>query len=370
MAKRDFYDVLGVAKGASADEINKAYRKKAKQYHPDISDEDNAETKFKEVQEAYETLNDPEKRDSYDRFGHAGANQGFGDGGFEGFGGFGGFGDIFGDFFGGGQRQQRYDGPERGSDKQMVMTIDFMEAVLGTKKTVKIDINEDCSICKGTGAKSKKDIHTCKTCDGDGYINVEQRTILGNVRSQRVCNTCGGTGKTITNKCDTCRGNGRVNKQKTVEINIPAGINNNMTLRVAGHGDGGTKGAGPGDLLITFRVRDHKVFNRRGNDIILDLPISFADAALGTSVEVPTIHGDVNLKIPAGIQSGTSLRMREKGVQLVNSKRMGDQHVVVEVQTPKNLSTREKELFEELSQLESKEKTSKWNKFKNIFKND
>ena len=215
--KRDYYDILGVSKDASQDEVSKAYRKKAKQYHPDISEEENAEEKFKEVQEAYETLNDPEKRDSYDRFGHQDPNQGFGGfgGGFEGFGG---FGDIFSDFFGGGRQQRRYDGPERGEDRQMVMNIEFMEAVLGTEKTVKINVEEDCSVCDGTGAKSKKDIHECSTCNGQGYINVEQRTILGSVRSQRVCNTCGGSGKTITNKCETCRGGGRVKTDKTVKV--------------------------------------------------------------------------------------------------------------------------------------------------------
>lgn len=375
MAKKDFYDVLGIKKGASDDEVNKAYRQKAKQFHPDISKEENAEEKFKEVQEAYETLNDPEKRDSYDRFGHQANNGGFGGGGqgFGGFEGFGGFGDIFGDIFGGGASRgqtRTYDGPERGADLQRVMSITFMEAVLGTKKTVKIDIEEDCETCNGTGAKSPKDIHECKQCHGQGYINVNQRTMFGDVRTQQVCPTCGGEGTTIDHKCETCRGSGRVRKSKNVEVNIPAGITNNMTLRVAGYGDGGKKGGAHGDLLLTFRVKPHKLFKRNGDDIILEVPITFTDAALGTTVDVPTIYGEVSLKIPAGIAHGTSLRMREKGVASVRTKRKGDQHVVVELQTPKNLTARQKELFDELGKLETKEKTNVWQKFKNIFKAD
>ncbi|MDY0278077.1 MAG: molecular chaperone DnaJ [Acholeplasma sp.] len=372
--KRDYYDVLGVAKGATKEEISKAYRAKAKQFHPDVSKEENAEAKFKEVQEAYETLGDEEKRKMYDQFGHQSSQFGGGQGGFggfEGFSGFGGFGDIFNDFFGGGRQQRResYNGPLRGEDIERVMTIDFMEAVLGTKKTVTVDVEEDCSHCKGTGAENPKDVKECSTCHGTGYVNVEQRTILGTMRTQQTCRTCGGTGKEIKNKCSVCGGSGRVRKNKTVEVNIPAGVDNNMTLRVAGYGHGGAKGGQSGDLLITFKVRPHKYFERRDNDIYLKIPISFSEAALGVTKDVPTIHGEVSLKIPAGVQSGTSLRMRDMGVQSVRNKRKGDQLVIVEIQTPKKLSPKEKKLFEELNEIEDKENETVWQKFKNLFKN-
>lgn len=374
MAKRDYYDVLGVSKSATTDEINRAYRQKAKQFHPDISTEENAEEKFKEVQEAYENLSDDTKRSTYDQYGHDGGpfgGQG-GFGGFEGFsGGFGGFSDIFGDFFGGGSRQQRnYTGPIRGEDIEKYMTIDFMESVLGTKKNVKVDVEATCETCDGTGAKSASDVHTCSRCHGEGTIDVQQQTIFGPTISRQVCPVCSGSGKEITNKCETCHGNKKVKKTRTVEVNIPAGVNNNMTLRVAGYGDAGSNGGQVGDLLITFRVRPHKVFERRNDDIYLKVPISFSEAALGTTKDVPTIYGEVSLKIPAGIQSGTQLKMRDKGVASVRSKqRKGDQYVIVEIETPKKLSNKEKQLYEELIQLDSKESESRWTKFKNLFKN-
>lgn len=373
MAKRDYYDVLGVSKNASIDEINKAYRQKAKQFHPDISTEDNAEEKFKEVQEAYENLSDDTKRSTYDQYGHDGGpfgGQG-GFGGFEGFsGGFGGFGDIFGDFFGGGRQQQRnYNGPVRGDDIEKFMTIDFMEAVLGTKKTVKVEVEETCPTCSGSGAKDPKDIKTCSRCHGEGTIEVDQRTILGTMRTRQVCPVCNGSGKEITNKCETCHGNKKVKQTKTVEVNIPAGVNNNMTLRVQGYGDAGSNGGQVGDLLITFRVKEHKVFERRNDDIYLKVPITFAEAALGTTKDVPTIYGEVSLKIPAGIESGTQLKMRDKGIANVRNKRKGDQYVIVELLTPKKLSNKEKQLYEELGNMESKDNESRWTKFKNLFKN-
>lgn len=372
--KKDYYDVLGVSKDSSKEEINKAYRAKAKQYHPDVSKEENAEEKFKEVQEAYETLSDDSKRSNYDQFGHAGTN-GFGGGGFGGFEGFegfggGGFGDIFSDLFGGGrQRRETYSGPMRGNDIEKLMSIDFLEAVLGTKKMVKVDINEDCSHCNGTGAKDPSHVKTCSTCGGAGYVNVDQQTILGTMRSQQTCRTCGGSGKEIKEKCTFCNGSGRQRTSKTVEVNVPAGIDNNMTLRVGGYGNGGTKGGSHGDLLITFRVKDHKIFKRKQDDIYLKVPISMTEAALGTTKDIPTIYGEVSLKIPSGIQTGTSLRMKDKGVENVRTKRKGDQFVIVEVQTPKKLSPKEKKLYEELQGLESKDNETAWQKFKNLFKN-
>jgi len=373
MAKRDYYDVLGVSKGASEDEIRKAYRKLAKKYHPDISKEENAEEKFKEVQEAYETLSDSTKRQNYDQFGHDGANfgQGFGSGGFGGFEGFGGFSDIFSDFFGGGrQRQETYDGPIRGADIEKYMTIDFMDAVLGTKKTIKVDIEANCHTCNGTGAKSTKDIKTCSNCGGSGYVDVTQRTMFGNVRSRQQCNVCGGSGKEIKNKCETCNGRKRVREPKTVEVTIPAGVDNNMTLRVAGYGNEGINGGSKGDLLLTFRVKNHELFKREGSTIYLEVPITLTEAVLGTTKDVPTIYGEVSLKIPAGIQPKTQLRMREKGVASPrNQNRKGDQYVIVDVVIPKKLSAKEKSLYEQISKIETKETESVWQKFKNVFKN-
>jgi molecular chaperone DnaJ len=367
--KRDYYEILGLKKGASEDEIKKAYRTLAKKYHPDVSKEPDAETKFKEVQEAYDVLADANKRQTYDQYGHQGNPfEGFQCGG-AGFEGFGGFSDIFSQFFGGGQRQrQNYDGPQRGDDLERVMTIDFMEAVLGTKKTVKVDVERECNKCHGTGAESSSDIETCSKCHGQGHINVEQRTMFGTMRTQQVCPACGGQGKIIKKRCSTCGGQGRVRESKTVDVNIPAGVDNNMTLKVAGYGNGGTKGAQSGDLYLRFRVKPHKVFKRSDDDIILEVPISTTQAILGTTIDIPTIYGDVSLKIPAGTQHGKILRMREKGVANVRNKRKGDQHVIVQLVTPENISAQERKLYEQIEKLESKAKESSWEKFKNLFK--
>ncbi len=367
--KRDFYDVLGVGKNASDDEIKKAYRTLAKKYHPDVSSEKDAEVKFKEVQEAYDHISDAQKRATYDQYGHSGSP--FGGAGGQGFGDMGGFGDIFSQFFGGGQRQrqQSHHGPQRGEDLERSVTIDFMEAVLGIKKTITVEIDEECHVCHGSGAESSKDVEVCDRCHGDGVINVEQRTMFGAMRTQQACPKCGGAGKIIKKRCPTCHGKGHVKQNKTVDVNIPAGVDNNMSLKVAGYGNGGTKGGSQGDLYLTFRVRAHRVFKRQNDDIILTIPITITQAVLGSTVEIPTIYGDVNLKIPSGIEDGTTLRMREKGVQNVRSKRKGDQHVIVQIKVPKNLSSAEKKLYEQLAKLETKEKDSSWKKFKSLFKN-
>lgn len=372
--KRDFYDVLGLKKGASDDEIKKAYRTLAKKYHPDISKVDNAESKFKEVQEAYDTLNDPQKKAAYDQYGHGGSPfggaQGFGGG--QGFGDFGGFGDIFSQFFGGGNRQQQqqnYSGPQRGEDLEKTMTIDFMDAVLGTKKTISVQVEEECHTCHGLGAESSKDVEVCDRCHGDGFVNVEQRTMFGAMRTQQVCPKCGGQGKIIKKRCQTCHGSGIEKVTKTVEVNIPAGIDTNMSLKVAGYGNGGTKGGPKGDLYLNFRVKSHRVFKRHRDDIILEVPITVTQAVLGAKIEIPTIYGDVDLKVPAGIEHGTILRMREKGIANVRTKKKGDQQVVVQIKVPKSLTSQEKKLYEELEGLETKEKDSAWSKFKNMFKN-
>ena len=370
--KKDYYDVLGIAKGASEDEIRKAYRTLAKKYHPDVSSEPDAETRFKEIQEAYDTLSDADKRKSYDTYGHQGNPfEGFSGGsGFDGFSGFGGFSDIFNQFFGGQGRGRggRKHGPMRGDDLERTMTVDFMEAALGTKKTVTVDVEEECPTCHGSGADSPSDIETCDRCHGAGHINVEQRTMFGAMRTQQVCPKCGGAGKTITKKCHTCNGQGRVRKSKTVDVNIPAGVDNNMSLKVAGYGNGGTDGGPAGDLFLTFRVRPHKVFKRHEDDIVLEIPITVTEAVLGTVVEVPTIYGDVKLTVKPGTQHGTRHRLRDKGIANVRTKRKGDQYVITTITVPDSISANEKKLYQQLSKLEESAKASAWTKFKNMFK--
>ncbi|MGA0351785.1 MAG: DnaJ C-terminal domain-containing protein, partial [Acholeplasmataceae bacterium] len=277
---------------------------------------------------------------------------------------------IFSQFFGGNQRrpQRSYNGPQRGDDIEKVMTIDFLDAVLGIKKDVTVDIEDTCHTCGGSGAKSKSDIETCSKCHGDGFVNVDQRTMFGTIRSQQVCNQCGGNGKIIKKRCHTCNGSGKVRQTKTASVNIPAGVDNNMTLRVAGYGHGGTKGGSHGDLFLTFRVRPHKVFKRKNDDIHLEVPISVADAVLGTTVDIPTIYGEVSLKIPPGTNHGTILKMGGQGVANVRNKRKGNQLVHVKIETPNHVSGEEKKLYEKLRQVESKRQASAWEKFKNLFK--
>lgn len=368
--KRDYYDVLGISKTATNDDIKKAYRQLAKKYHPDVSKEPDAEVKFKEVQEAYDTLSDPQKRQTYDQYGHQGSPfDGFGGG--QGFEGFGGFSDIFSQFFGGGGRQrQNYAGPQRGEDLERVMTVDFMEAALGTKKNIKVDVESECHKCHGSGADSPSDVETCSRCHGQGFVNVDQRTMFGTMRTQQTCPSCGGAGKTIKKRCTVCNGQGRVKETKSVDVKIPAGVDTNMSLKVAGYGNGGVKGGPQGDLYLNFRVRPHKIFKRHNDDVILEVPISLTQAVLGTTVDVPTIYGDVNLKIPSGINHGTILKMREKGIANVRTGKKGDQHVVVQIETPKNISAQEKKLYEQLEKLEAKTKASTWEKFKNMFKTE
>ncbi len=368
-SKRDYYEVLGVDKSASQDDIRKAYRTLAKKFHPDVSKEPDAEIKFKEVQEAYDTLADQEKRKTYDAYGHQGNPfEGFSGG--AGFDGFSGFSDIFNQFFGGGGRSrgQHPSGPQRGEDLERVMTIDFMEAVLGTKKSIKVDIDEECPSCHGTGAESASDVETCDRCHGSGHINVEQRTMFGAMRTQQVCPKCGGAGKVIKKRCRVCNGQGHVRTTKSVDVNIPAGVDNNMSLKVAGYGNGGTKGGPPGDLFLTFRVRPHKVFKRQNDDIILEVPITLTEAVLGTSIDVPTIYGDVKLTVPPGTQHGKVLRMRDKGIANVRTKRKGHQNVVIQITIPESITPAEKKLYQQLSKLEQSAKDSAWSKFKNLFK--
>ena len=367
--KRDYYEVLGVSKNATDDEIKKAYRSLAKKYHPDVCKEPGAEEKFKEVNEAYETLSDPQKRQMYDQYGFDGPQANFGGGAGGGFGGFEDLGDIFANFFGGGMGGQRSrGGVKRGDDIERLMDLQFEEAVLGCKKTINIDVSEPCTACGGSGAFSKSDIQTCSKCQGSGYVTIEQRTIFGMTRSRTVCPKCGGRGQEIKKKCEKCNGKGSVTKNKNIEVTIPAGVDTGMQIRVAGKGGAGELGGEPGDLYIRFRVKPHKVFKRDGDTIILSAPISFSDAVLGTNLAIPTIYGDVSLKIPAGTQSGTKFRLRGKGVQNPRTKRTGDQIVEINLVTPTNISPEEKKIFENLQNIDTKEKKSPWEKFKSLFK--
>lgn len=367
--KKDYYADLGVSKTASQDEIKKAYRTLAKKYHPDVNKEPGAEEKFKEINEAYSVLSDETKRSNYDKYGSADGPQGFGGQGFggQGFEGFGGFEDIFSSFFGGGSRTQRQSN-NRGADVEKSMTITFEEAVFGCKKTVKVSVDEDCASCGGTGAYSKNDIHTCQKCGGQGYVFVNQRTFFGTARSQVVCPTCSGRGQQIDKKCTNCNGSGRVRRTKEVELTIPAGIDDGMSLRMSGYGQGGKEGGENGDLFITIHVEPHKFFVRDGSDVSLVIPISFSQAALGDTIDVPTLEGTASMKIPAGTQTGTRFRLKGKGIKNVRSSVKGDQYVTIKVETPTNLSKDEKDLYTKIADLEKKEKKSAWEKFKDLFK--
>lgn len=374
MAKRDYYEVLGLQKGASQEEIKKAYRGLAKKYHPDVNKEAGAEEKFKEINEAYDTLSDEQKKARYDQYGFDDPMSGFGGGaggGFSGFGegGFGGFEDIFSSFFGGGNRGGSPNGPRQGRDVEKSMNITFEEAVYGCKKKIRLTVDDECTHCGGTGAYSKSDIKTCPKCKGQGRVLMRQQTIFGQSTVQTTCPDCGGTGKIISKKCDVCSGKGRIRKTKDVEVTIPEGIDTGMTLRMAGCGEAGVNGGPTGDLYINFTVAPHKNFVRQGQDIILEVPISFTQAALGDSIEIPTIDNPVTLKIPAGTQTETKFRLRGKGTKnpKSSSASRGDQFVIVHVETPTNLTQEEKSLFEQLGSVQKKEKKSPWDRFKNLF---
>ncbi|MBU8905633.1 molecular chaperone DnaJ [Desertibacillus haloalkaliphilus] len=370
MSKRDFYEVLGVDENASVDEIKKAYRKLARKYHPDVNKAEDAEEKFKEVKEAYDTLSDPQKKAHYDQFGHSDPNQGFGGGG----GDFGGFGDIFDMFFGGGGRRNP-NAPRQGADLQYTMTLEFKEAVFGKETQIEIPREEDCQTCHGSGAKPGTSPETCSHCGGSGQLNIEQNTPFGRVVNRRVCNHCDGTGKFVKDKCQTCGGKGKVRKQKTININVPAGIDHGQQIRLSGQGEPGVNGGPAGDLYVVFNVKPHEFFDRDGDDIYCEMPLTFAQATLGDEIEVPTLNGKVKLKIPAGTQTGTSFRLRGKGVPNVHGRGQGDQHVNVRVITPKNLTEKQKDLLREFSDLGGANPTDEQNenffaKVKRAFKGD
>ncbi|PLR93810.1 molecular chaperone DnaJ [Bacillus sp. T33-2] len=349
MSKRDYYEVLGVSKGASKEEIKKAYRKLSKTYHPDINKEPGADEKFKEVKEAYEVLSDEQKRAHYDQFGHADPNQGFGGADF---GGFGGFEDIFNTFFGGGgSRRRDPNAPRQGADLQYTMTLSFEEAVFGKETDIEIPREETCDTCHGSGAKPGTKVETCRHCHGSGQLNIEQNTPFGRIVNRRVCNHCNGTGKEIKEKCPKCSGTGKVNKRRKIHVKIPAGVDDGQQLRVAGKGEPGINGGPDGDLYIVFHIRQHEFFERDGDDIYCEMPVTFVQAALGDEIEVPTVHGKVKLKVPAGTQTGTKFRLRGKGVPNVRGYGTGDQHVIVRVVTPTKLSEKQKQLLREFADI-------------------
>ena len=350
MSKRDYYEVLGVSKTASKEEIRKAYRKLARKYHPDVNKESGSEEKFKEVKEAYEVLSNDQKRAQYDQFGHAGAQgQGFGGGGFSAD-DFGGFGDIFDMFFGGGRRRDP-NAPRQGEDLQYTMTIDFEDAVFGKEMDIHIPKEETCDTCQGSGAKPGTSPDTCQHCSGTGQLNIEQQTPFGRVVNRRVCHHCQGSGKLIREKCTTCGGTGSVKKRKKISIKIPAGIHDGQQIRVSAQGEPGKNGGPPGDLYVVIHVKEHEFYERDGDNIFCEMPLTFAQAALGDEIEVPTLYGKVKLKIPAGTQTGRIFRLKGKGVPNLRGYGQGDQHIKVRVITPTNLSEQQKKLLREFNEL-------------------
>ncbi|KXT29261.1 chaperone protein DnaJ [Candidatus Phytoplasma oryzae] len=354
--KKDYYEILGLSKNASKEEITKAYRELCKKFHPDLCKEKDAAKKFNEVQEAFKVLNDPQKKARYDRFGHNEFNnfnqnssgfQGFNQSEFDFSDIFQGFEDIFS-----GQKRSHKKYSNKGEDKNIQITIDFVEAALGTKKNVKFNIEEDCKECKGTGARSSQDIKVCSYCNGSGYISSFQRTLIGNITTQQICPQCHKTGKTILNKCLICRGKKRANKIKTMQLDIPAGVEEDMTLKIANEGNGGSLGEMNGDLYVNIKVRPHDIFQRKNQDVYSTVYIDFFQAILGEVINVSTIYGIVSLKIPAGTQTDTKFRLKNKGIPyLQSSYKKGDHYIIVKVQTPTNLSNKEKELLQELKNI-------------------
>lgn len=363
MAKRDYYEVLGLSKGASAAEIKKAYRKLSKQYHPDINKEEGAEEKFKEITEAYEVLSDDNKKAQYDQFGHAAFGNG-GQGGFGGAGGFGGgfqgfsggfddLGDIFSSFFGGGGGRRNPNAPRQGEDLLHRMHISFEESVFGTKKTIKLRKDVECDHCHGTGAKDSSSVTTCQRCHGTGQESVIQDTPFGRMQSQRTCSECQGRGKIIKDKCAHCFGKGYNNREVEYEVEIPAGISSGQRVRLQGKGGAGENGGLAGDLFIEVSVPEDSYFHREDDDIYTKLTLSPAQAALGTKIDVRTLTGEIELTVPAGTQHGRKFRLAGKGVKNVMGYGQGDHYIVVSIEIPKNLSTRERELYMELAKLKN-----------------
>lgn len=365
--KRDYYEVLGVSRTASDDEIKKSFRRLAKQYHPDTNKEQGADARFIEINEAYEVLSDTQKRDAYDRYGHAGVGAGAGAGGFSDFGSFSSINDLFETFFAGTGTSQRRSGTQRGADLRYDLTITFEEAVFGCQKEIELPRWETCSTCRGNGAQPGTSTSRCSACQGTGEIRRMQQSIFGQFVNVTMCERCRGEGRVITTPCEKCRGQGRVRNNRRVVVNIPAGVDDGINVRVTGEGEVSARGGTPGNLYVILTVKPHPFFKRQGNDIIYELPVSFSQAALGDEVEVPTVDGKTTpLKIPAGTQSSRSFRLKSMGVPVVHSTARGDEHVIVKVVTPTNLTPEQKHLLEEFARLEREQ--SEQND-KNIFRN-
>ncbi|MGE5582073.1 MAG: molecular chaperone DnaJ [Bacillota bacterium] len=353
MSKRDYYEVLGVSKNASDDEIKKAFRKLARQYHPDVNKDNlkEAEAKFKEVNEAYSVLSDPQKRAAYDQYGHAANDPNFGAGMGGGFGDFGfeGFGDIFDMFFGGGGGSRRKNGPQRGNDLRFDMEITFEEAAFGKETTVEIPRTEICPTCKGNGAKPGTPIKTCPVCNGSGQVQITQNTAFGRFVNVKTCDRCRGEGKTVETPCGECGGSGRVRKSRRIEVKVPGGVESGSRLRISGEGEAGLRGGSPGDLYIYIHVKPHPKFERQGNDVISEIKLSITQATLGTAVMIDTLDGKVELRIPEGTQHGTSFRLRGHGITFLRGHGRGDHHVRVKITVPQKLSPEQRELLRKLA---------------------
>lgn len=374
MEKRDYYEVLGVSKDASLAEIKSAFRKLAKKYHPDVSKEENAAEKFKEVQEAYAVLSDEDRRRQYDQFGHAAFDNNAG-----GSGGFGGFdfsdfdfGDIFDNIFGGGfgfgssSRSRSSSRASRGSDRLLKLRLSFEEAVYGCKKEINVEVNDTCSHCHGKGGFDEE---VCSKCHGSGTITSEQRTILGAFMTKTTCPNCGGLGKSYKTKCNDCNGKGYIRSKKTISVNIPSGVDDGNRLRITGKGEAGINGGPPGDLYIEFTIDEHKFYQRDENDIYLEVPLTITEAILGCKKEIPTIQGNVKLNISSGTSNGDKQRLKGKGVYNETTRKTGDMYIIIKIITPQRLTRIQKELLEELSKTElGNSEITSFNKFveKNI----
>ena len=364
--KRDYYEVLGVSKGASEDEIKKAYKKMARKYHPDLNPGDKeAEEKFKEVNEAYEVLSDPDKKARYDQYGHAGVDPnfgagGFGGGGFDGSFDFGDLGDIFGSFFGGGfgsGRRTNPNAPQRGESIRMSIAISFEEAAFGCEKEVTVERYETCDTCHGNGCAPGTSPEVCPDCHGTGTVQVRRQTPMGVFATSAPCTKCGGKGRIIHQPCRDCHGTGTVRKRKTIQASIPAGIDNGQTISIRGQGNAGKNGGPAGDLLITITVRPHELFRREGTSVLCEAPITFTQACLGAELEIPTIDGKVKYTLPEGTQSGTTFRLKGKGIPSINGRGRGDQYVTVYIETPKNLNKEQKEALRKFAETMGESET-------------
>ena len=372
--KRDYYEVLGVSKGASEDEIKKAYKKLARKYHPDMNPGDKeAEEKFKEGNEANEVLSDPEKKARYDQFGFAGVDPsygggagagGYGAGGFD----FGDLGDIFGSFFGGGfggAQRRNPNAPQRGESIRANVTISFTEAAFGCEKEIAVDRSEQCPTCKGNGCAAGTTPEVCPTCRGTGTVQVRRQTPMGVFASSAPCTKCGGTGRIIHQPCPDCRGQGAVRKRRSIKVTIPAGIDDGQTISLRGQGHAGKNGGPNGDLLINIMVQPHELFHREGTSVFCEAPITYAQAVLGGTLEIPTIDGKVKYDIPEGTQTGSVFRLRGKGIPVLNGRGRGDQYVTVTIETPKNLNKEQKEALKKFSDLLGE---SNYEKHRSFFK--